>query len=83
MLDMGFRDEVLAVAEFFPSQRQVILLSATLKHRGLATVTRDQLQDPQTIAVSEVRALRDGMRVRSRAVAVGTAPEPVAGADPS
>lgn len=56
MLDMGFRDDVLAVAAFFPKRRQVILLSATLKHRGLATVTRDLLNDPQTIAVSEVRS---------------------------
>lgn len=56
MLDMGFRDEVLAVAEFFPAQRQVVLLSATLKHRGLATVTRDLLRDPRSIAISEVRS---------------------------
>ena len=51
MLDM-----VLAVAEFFPAQRQVVLLSATLKHRGLATVTRDLLRDPRSIAISEVRS---------------------------
>ena len=56
MLDMGFRDEVLAVVEFMPNERQVILLSATLKHRGLANVTRDLLRDPQTIAISEVRS---------------------------
>lgn len=55
MLDLGFRDDVLAVAAFFPPRRQVILLSATLKHRGLATVTRDLLRDPLTIALDEVR----------------------------
>ena len=32
MLDMGFRDDVLALAGFCAEQRQVILLSATLKH---------------------------------------------------
>jgi superfamily II DNA/RNA helicase len=56
MLDMGFREDVLAVAGFFPKQRQVILLSATLKHRGLAKVTGDLLRDPQSIAISEVRS---------------------------
>jgi superfamily II DNA/RNA helicase len=56
MLDMGFREDVLAVAGFFPKQRQVILLSATLKHRGLAKVTGDLLREPQSIAISEVRS---------------------------
>ncbi len=39
MLDMGFRDEVLALAEFLPGDRQVVLLSATLKHRSSSEST--------------------------------------------
>jgi ATP-dependent RNA helicase SrmB len=34
MLDMGFRDDVVKVAGFCPVGKQVLLLSATLSHRG-------------------------------------------------
>ncbi len=56
MLDMGFREEVLKVAEYCGDKRQVILLSATLRHKGLSTVTKELLHDPETIAVSEIRS---------------------------
>ncbi|GHD10370.1 ATP-dependent RNA helicase [Halioglobus japonicus] len=56
MLDMGFREEVLDVAKYCGDKRQVILLSATLKHKGLAVVTRELLNKPQTIAINEIRA---------------------------
>ncbi|QFU74892.1 DEAD/DEAH box helicase [Halioglobus maricola] len=56
MLDMGFRDEVLKVAEYCGDKRQVILLSATLRHKGLAIVTKELLHEPKTITVNEVRA---------------------------
>lgn len=55
MLDMGFRDDVLAIAGFCPPQRQVLMLSATLHHRGLGAVARALLQSPQTIEVGQVR----------------------------
>ncbi len=55
MLDMGFRDEVLKVAAFCNEDRQVILLSATLKHKALGAVARELLREPQTITVNEVR----------------------------
>lgn len=56
MLDMGFREEVLKVAEYCGDKRQVILLSATLRHKGLSTVTRELLNKPETIAISDIRA---------------------------
>lgn len=55
MLDMGFREDVLKITGYCSEQRQIILLSATLKHKGLATVTAELLKEPQTIAISEVR----------------------------
>ncbi|RLQ21985.1 DEAD/DEAH box helicase [Seongchinamella sediminis] len=55
MLDLGFRDEVLKLASFCGDQRQVILLSATLRHRGLGGVAREMMNDPASIAVGEVR----------------------------
>jgi ATP-dependent RNA helicase SrmB len=55
MLDMGFRDEVMKLATYCGEKRQVIMLSATLKHKGLGGVARDLLNKPRTIAVSEVR----------------------------
>ncbi|TDG14829.1 DEAD/DEAH box helicase [Seongchinamella unica] len=55
MLDLGFRDEVLKVAGFCGEQRQVILLSATLKHKGLGGVAREIMDNPRSIAVGEVR----------------------------
>ena len=56
MLDMGFRDDVLKLAKFCGEQRQVILLSATLKHKGLGSVTRELLREPEIITLSEIRA---------------------------
>ena len=55
MLDMGFCEDVLKVARFCGETRQVILLSATLKHRGLGGVARELLHDPETIVVNAVR----------------------------
>ena len=55
MLDMGFRDEVLKLATYCGEKRQVIMLSATLKHKGLGCVASDLLNKPRTIADSEVR----------------------------
>ena len=55
MLDMGFRDDVMKLASFCGAERQVIMLSATLKHKGLGGVAKDLLRDPQTIEVSEFR----------------------------
>ena len=55
MLDMGFRDDVMDIAGYCAPDRQVLMLSATLKHKGLGGVARELLNSPQTIAIGEVR----------------------------
>lgn len=51
MLDMGFRDEVLDIAKHCTGEHQSLLLSATLKHKGVAQVADDILDEPEFIAV--------------------------------
>lgn len=55
MLDMGFRDDVLKIAGYCGDTRQVLMLSATLKHKGLGGVAAELLTDPQELAVGEIR----------------------------
>ena len=55
MLDMGFREDVLKIAGFCSPQRQVLMLSATLRHKGLGGVARELLKDPQEVAIGQVR----------------------------
>lgn len=55
MLDMGFRDEVLGFIEHCPKIRQTILLSATLKHRGISHIAREILNEPEIIALKTVQ----------------------------
>ena len=55
MLDMGFRDDVLAIAEYCGNERQVLMLSATLKHKGLSKIADQILKNPETIAIGAVR----------------------------
>ncbi|MDM3869793.1 DEAD/DEAH box helicase [Porticoccus sp. W117] len=56
MLDMGFSEDVLTIAKACNLQRQTLLLSATLKHRGIRKVADAVLNNPQTIAVNSVRS---------------------------
>ncbi len=55
MLDMGFREDVLKIAAFCSPTRQTLMLSATLKHRGLGAIANTLLQSAQKIAVGRVR----------------------------
>lgn len=55
MLDMGFRDDVLKIAAFCPADKQVLLLSATLSHRGVGAIADTLLRSPQLVAVGQVR----------------------------
>lgn len=55
MLDMGFREDVVKVAEFCAATKQVLLLSATLSHRGVGDISETLLRSPQTITVGKVR----------------------------
>jgi superfamily II DNA/RNA helicase len=51
MLDMGFREEVLAITTQCTGKHQNLLLSATLKHKGVATVAKSLLHEPEFIKV--------------------------------
>ena len=55
MLDMGFRDDVSAIIEQCASDKQVIMLSATLGHRGLGGVAREVLRSPRSVSIGTVR----------------------------
>ncbi len=55
MLDMGLRDDVMAIAARCNPQRQTLMLSATLKHKGVEAVAQDLLNAAQPISIGEVR----------------------------
>ncbi len=55
MLDLGFREDVLKIAGYCAPDRQVLMLSATLKHKGVGAVAESLLRSPEQIAVGEVR----------------------------
>ena len=55
MLDMGFRDDVLAITQQCSQDKQVFLLSATLKHSGFGVVAKEILDEPVSVAVGTVR----------------------------
>ncbi len=58
MLDMGFADELEAILEATPRDRQTVLFSATMPAR-ITSIARKHLTDPVRIA-----ELRTGDRAR-------------------
>lgn len=56
LLDMGFRDDVVKISEYCPPEKQVLMLSATLKHKALSGIVQKLLREPGTISVGQVRA---------------------------
>lgn len=55
MLDMGFRDEVLNIVGRCNKQRQSILLSATLSHRGVTYVAKEVLNEPEIFNIANAQ----------------------------
>jgi len=55
MLDMGFADEVMEIVKFCPPERQTLLLSATLNHRGIQTMAEQVLKQHSVIQLNTVR----------------------------
>jgi superfamily II DNA/RNA helicase len=55
LLDMGFRDDVLKINQYCPMEKQVLMLSATLKHKGLGGVANELLDRPARVTIGEVR----------------------------
>lgn len=55
MLDMGFREDVLKINGYCAPDRQLLMLSATLRHRGLGGVVRELMDEHETVTVGAVR----------------------------
>lgn len=57
VLDLGFAPDVMQIISHCNRERQSLLFSATLSHRGLQSMTDALLRDPQTLMVDHHRAL--------------------------
>ncbi|WP_223655209.1 DEAD/DEAH box helicase [Halopseudomonas nanhaiensis] len=55
MLDMGFSEDVLKIAEACRSERQTMLFSATTGNAGLRRVTEQVLREPMRLELDSVR----------------------------
>ena len=55
MLDMGFREDVLKINGYCATQRQVLMVSATVNHRELGSISKALLNSPQTIEIDAAR----------------------------
>ena len=73
MLDMGFAEDLEAILEATPAERQTALFSATLPPR-IAEIARKHLRDPVTVRIDrEVVPAGSAPRVRQVAYIVGRA----------
>ncbi|NOX27248.1 MAG: DEAD/DEAH box helicase [Gammaproteobacteria bacterium] len=55
MLDMGFSDDVLAIAARCNTERQTLMFSATLDHTGIDSVASQLLNDSVVLTLDTVR----------------------------
>lgn len=55
MLDMGFREDVLALTQACKPTRQILLLSATIDHPGMARIAGEILNEPELISIGSHR----------------------------
>ncbi len=62
MLDMGFSQDVLTIAAHCNTDRQSLLFSATLHHRGLKQITDSMLKNPEVITTSTVQDQHEEIR---------------------
>ncbi len=67
MLDMGFAEDLEAILEATPKNRQTALFSATLPSR-IVSIARRQLRDPVTVTIDR-EIVPDGEAARVRQVA--------------
>lgn len=51
MLDLGFSSDVMRIAEVCHSERQTLMFSATLQHKGINELGQSLLRQPESIAV--------------------------------
>ncbi len=62
MLDMGMSEDVLQIVELCNSDRQTLLFSATLNHRGLEKITDRVMREPKVIKLSGARDQHSSIR---------------------
>ncbi len=78
MLDMGFAEDLDAILDATPEQRQTVLFSATMPRR-LDALARRHLRDPARITIAKERAAAgEAPRVRQTAYVVPRAAKPAA-----
>jgi ATP-dependent RNA helicase DeaD len=78
MLDMGFAEDIEAILQVTPADRQTVLFSATLPPR-IDGIARRHLRDPVRIQIErEVTAAGSAPRVRQSAYMVARAHKPAA-----
>jgi ATP-dependent RNA helicase DeaD len=78
MLDMGFAEDLDAILDATPEQRQTVLFSATMPRR-LDALARRHLNDPARITIAKERApAGEAPRVRQTAYVVPRAAKPAA-----
>ena len=78
MLDMGFAEDLEAILDATPAERQTALFSATLPKRILSIAER-QLRDPRRIAIAREKTAAGKLpRVRQVAYIVARAHKPAA-----
>ncbi|MDT0274497.1 DEAD/DEAH box helicase [Blastococcus goldschmidtiae] len=78
MLDMGFAEDLEAILDETPEQRQTVLFSATMPRR-LDALARRHLRDPARITIARERAQEgEAPRVRQTAYVVPRAAKPAA-----
>ncbi len=61
MLELGFRDDVLAINTHLPPEKQVILLSATLQNRRADDLAGSLLEDAVTLEIGAAREVSENV----------------------
>ncbi len=61
-LDMGFRDEVTEIVSQCRTDRQTVLLSATLNHQGLGKISAEIQRSPKKIAIGTHRSAHENIQ---------------------
>ena len=77
MLDMGFAEDLDAILQATPKERQTVLFSATLAPR-VASMARRHLRDPVRVEVGTKKASERAPLVTQRAFVVSRAHKPAA-----
>ncbi len=62
MLDMGLSEDVLKIVSCCNVDRQTLLFSATLNHRGLSKMMAGMLREPEAIRLNSVRDRHQNIR---------------------